>query len=384
MSIEATPPPAPPSFRECKPTEEGGPIARAGFAYQDHVTAHFCLSLLVDPALTEVWCETYDDIVLIRQSNGVESMEFVQVKAEALDQLWTVAKLCARESGRVGTSIVERSLARAAYKEAATFRLVTLRTIGSDLSVLGLPRNHVDRVQSGALDVLKADLEAKVSGIKSPSGCGIDYWAEHVEWDSFTQREIVDSNKLALKQHLEGFGIYAPTDKLASIYETLIAKIKGMSELRNVDHDNKVMTRQMLIELLRKADDPFPGHLPSSRLEAKLTEARIDPVSIAQAQDLRRAYRKASLSKPFLSLADDNDNVEVAILGHLHRLLSSYDSGRLGDTSDREFHATCVEKVEGLSKEIDVGTGKLTTHQAVGCMYEITSRCRHRFTKAAP
>ncbi|HAL72734.1 MAG TPA: hypothetical protein DCP71_13290 [Verrucomicrobiales bacterium] len=373
-----------PSFRERKPTEEGGPIARAGFAYQDHVAAHFCLSLLNDPMLIEVWCETYDDIVLIRLIEGTETMEFIQVKADVLDQLWTLAKLCARESGKEGTSIFERSLTRAAYKEKASFRMVTLRPIGKELSVLSLNRCHEDRINSIEIQSLTKDLEQRFQQAQSPAGHGACYWVDNVEWESFGQREIADSNKLTLKRHLESLGIYAPSDTLTSVYETLIARIKGMSELRNADHDKKVMTRAMLIELLRKAEDPFPDHLPSAKLEAKLAAARCDPVCISQAQDLRRAYRKTLLTRPFLNLGEENDKTEVAILGNLHRLLSAYDSGRSKDSSDREFHATCVESVEALSVNLHVGRDQLTTHDAVGCMYEITSRCRHRFTKATP
>ena len=42
-----------------------GPIARAGFLYQDHIAARFCIEMLIDTALEEVWCETLEDITLI-------------------------------------------------------------------------------------------------------------------------------------------------------------------------------------------------------------------------------------------------------------------------------------------------------------------------------
>ncbi|WP_439370882.1 dsDNA nuclease domain-containing protein [Bradyrhizobium sp. DASA03120] len=55
-----------PSIFDLVPLEHGGPIARAGFLYQDHVAAKYCIEMLLDPALEQVWCETLDDITLIR------------------------------------------------------------------------------------------------------------------------------------------------------------------------------------------------------------------------------------------------------------------------------------------------------------------------------
>lgn len=56
-----------PSIFDLVPLEHGGPIARAGFLYQDHIAAKYCVEMLRDPALEEVWCETLDDITLLRR-----------------------------------------------------------------------------------------------------------------------------------------------------------------------------------------------------------------------------------------------------------------------------------------------------------------------------
>ena len=49
--------------------------------------------MLLDPMLNEVWCETYDDIVLIWGGKDGELVEFVQVKSELPSGLWSIAKL---------------------------------------------------------------------------------------------------------------------------------------------------------------------------------------------------------------------------------------------------------------------------------------------------
>lgn len=86
-----------PPPRKIRPSDSGGSIARAGFAFQDHVAAGFCIEMLTREDLKEVWCETYDDIVLVWDKAGEELFEFVQVKAENHDQLWTTALLCQRD-----------------------------------------------------------------------------------------------------------------------------------------------------------------------------------------------------------------------------------------------------------------------------------------------
>ena len=80
--------PLPTSIFDLPPLETGGVESREGLAFQDHVAAGFCLEMLLDPTLEEVWCETQDDITLIRKPNGKIQVEFVQVKRNENDQLW--------------------------------------------------------------------------------------------------------------------------------------------------------------------------------------------------------------------------------------------------------------------------------------------------------
>jgi hypothetical protein len=59
-----------PSSHDLSPLDQGGPVARAGFLYQDHVGAGFCIEMLRNTKLTGVWCETLDDITLIWDDGG--------------------------------------------------------------------------------------------------------------------------------------------------------------------------------------------------------------------------------------------------------------------------------------------------------------------------
>jgi hypothetical protein len=94
-------------------------MARAGFLYQDHIGARFCIEMLRNAKLAGVWCETLDDITLIWNEAGQAIVEFVQVKSNVLAQMWSVALLC----GGGEESIVARSLAQHRCHEPCCFRI---------------------------------------------------------------------------------------------------------------------------------------------------------------------------------------------------------------------------------------------------------------------
>jgi Cap4-like dsDNA endonuclease family protein len=139
MSRGASPP-----IRTLAPLEKGGVIARKGFNFQDHVAVAFCLEMLTNPALIEVWCETQDDMTLISQKSGHEAVEFVQVKSHEFDQLWTIAKLCEKKINE--RSILEKSLAQDRCQEECYFRIVTVRDVRSELKILTYPFDSPLRV----------------------------------------------------------------------------------------------------------------------------------------------------------------------------------------------------------------------------------------------
>ena len=121
------------------PLETGGTLNRIGIGFQDHIAAGFCLDMLTDERLLEVWCESQDDITLIWEVAGQIKVEFVQVKSNELNQLWSVATICNREGKGVGHSILEKSLANDRCEEACCFRIVTTRPVQDELKLLTYP-----------------------------------------------------------------------------------------------------------------------------------------------------------------------------------------------------------------------------------------------------
>lgn len=128
-----------PSIDHAKPTEEGGPVARTGFNYQDEIAVGFLIDMLGSPSLLKIHCETHDDVVLVWNSDpsSDRTAEYVQVKASEQDKLWSVADLCQQKKrGKTGTSIFETSLGRDRHVETSRFRLVTLRPVVGALKPL--------------------------------------------------------------------------------------------------------------------------------------------------------------------------------------------------------------------------------------------------------
>lgn len=133
------------SYRTIKPLESGGERARQGFTFQDHVAAGYCIDMLANPNILEVWCEILDDITLVHKCDEVEEFEFVQVKSNQLNQLWSVARLCEQEQGKPETPILEKSFANERLTEPCRFRVVTCCDVNKDLKILTSPLNSPAR-----------------------------------------------------------------------------------------------------------------------------------------------------------------------------------------------------------------------------------------------
>ena len=151
------------SIRDLKPLETGGVVARVGMGLQDHVAAGFCIRMLSDPSLLEVWCERQDDVTLLwSDGKGKERVEFVQVKST--DQAWTPKNLCAGEP-----SVLERLLANDRAVEACCFRMVTTGKVDAKLKVLTYPPDGHYRQGPDAAPALLA-LQKELKDSKSPNG----------------------------------------------------------------------------------------------------------------------------------------------------------------------------------------------------------------------
>jgi hypothetical protein len=206
------------------PLEEGGSIARTGFLYQDHVAARYCIRMLRDPALVEVWCETEDDITLLWQTDGGLLVELVQVKANELSQLWSIALLCERAD----KSIIAKSLAHDRCSEACCFRVVTRADIHPTLHSLRLDREHVDRcLGKPAVRALHKRVLEMVGDILSPRGRSASHWLADAVWEvGGSEDAVIARNRWELHEHLEECGEFLFSDQHKELYEALLKRVQ--------------------------------------------------------------------------------------------------------------------------------------------------------------
>lgn len=374
-------PPALPSIRSSTPKEFGGVNARNGFAYQDQIAAHYCIRMLLDSTLKEVWCETYDDIVLIWDQGDEELVEFVQVKSELPGGLWSIAKLCERTKG-AGSSLLETSLARESCAEPARFRLVLARQLGAELELLSRDFGHSDRsIGNPKFKALVDGVGGRLDGFKSPKGNDHAYWLANGQCWSIADEAIRAINERDLQSVLEQRVAFADTALVNFVYENLLSFVKTVAEYKQPDLDKKVISKQLLEVKIRSWLDPYPNSGTEERLVNKLVNAGLDTTYVEAAKFLRRSYISARRGAGFLSLrADQLDGVDVAIQDELLTQMAALDSGEIPDLGT-QFHQRCLNAVRAPAGAPQAVMDALSPGYERGCMYEITARCRHRFVR---
>lgn len=342
--------------------------------------------MLTNEALKEVWCETYDDIVLVWNIAEEESFEFVQVKAECHEQLWTPVLLCQRdkkkgEPEKPGTSIPERSLARDCCREKTSFRLVTSWEIRSELKILKLDRGHRDRAsKTNEFQALLATLQDKLGDYSSAKGLGCSSWLERTMWQVDPQHTLPEINKLKLLRALERTGLHIPSDSVGIVYDALLALVKTAAEKPDSEREKKYLKAEEVRAFIRQAAEPFPGLGPSEKLKSKLLNAGLPETECETAQELRRAYLKAIRTRSYLETGG-TPLFANAILYQLLRLRTAHDSGELPAMEGIKFHALCLSRVDETIKSGVSAPDSPPVELGAGCMYDIVARCQHRFTR---
>lgn len=370
-----------PSIHDSVKTEEGGPVARKGFAYQDAYGVRVCLLMMDDASFIKaVWCEQYDDIVLIKNENGQDVVEFCQVKDIQHDQFWSRALLCSRSEG-VGTSLLETSLARDIFFEPCTFRVITSCNIKDELKSLSLPLGHPDRaIATAAFQDLSAYCNGKIDSTHLlPGGC-VTHWLARATWETPTRDYLDSSNLILVQKVLESLGFSPTSQTCEEVYQKLLWAVKSAGELQWKDRDGRKFNRSRLESLLRKFVDPYPDVQSSQKLQKKLEAADLDSTYIQSAFDLRNTFRRHFRESTLLDQLN-RDRLQSTILSRLGRLRRELDSGELNDTP-LEFYNRCIAEVESIRNLPDFSQLTLPEGFFEGCMYDISGRCGHRYTKA--
>jgi hypothetical protein len=363
----------------------GGTPARQGFNLQDHVGAGFCVRMLIDAALKEVWCEAHDDLTVIWDRTSGEEVEFVQVKGEEPNQLWSVALLCqpdGKSKAKSGTSILERSLGQHKCTEPCWFRLVTSRDVMDDLRGLTHPVGSPERAASkGALDSLSQAVSSKVNGFQSPNGKGVDFWVERAHWEVVHAVEAVsDRNRLSLSAALESRGVFLLGDQIAELYKKIVKQVFDAS-LSAIAEGKKLRSEAVLKSILDNAEAlVHPPPVGGTRITEKMTAAELTVETIETAKQTRWLYRQRVLRDQYAS-PSEHRLVEGEVVARLNTLLNRLDTGELLDDGPT-FHLRCQNSLAELY-EADATAKKLGLSFLHGYMYNITDRCVHRFLRVS-
>lgn len=371
--------------------EQGGPIARRGIAYQDHVAAGKCLDMLLGDGPCEVWCDAEDDIVLVWLIQGEEWFEFVQVKSNELDKLWSVADLCkpgpATENGP-GACIIEKSLAHDRGDGKCRFRFVTCREPHSDLAVLKLAFDNAARskADSGLEEVVTA-VGGKLPGCRSGNGNGVEFWVRSTVWEcKASAADIGHENLVKIDRILHRENALLSPDQKTELYAKLSQWVYDASlACGRTQKERKRITeaglRAWLLQQVAAMSKPASAGR-SDLLEGKLKDAGYQPDAdeIETAKEHRREYRREILQARFLDVGD-RAVVESEVQARLCRLKAQLDAGEFPDTGV-QFHARCLKELEALRDSL--GTQKKPLVGLLyGRMYDIMNRCQHRLVRAS-
>lgn len=368
------------SIHVLAPLEEGGSVARTGFLYQDHVAARYCIQMLQDPHLLEVWCETEDDVTLLWQTADGLVVELVQVKANELKQLWSVALLCEG----VAKSILAKSLAHDRCCEPCFFRVVTRVDIHPDLHPLRLGREHPGRCL-GNPDVraLHQQVLESLGDMLSPRSRSASHWLADAIWDAGDSEDaIVAKNRWQLHEYLEACSEFLFPDQHTELYERLLRRVQQAAFPKWKDGGElKKLRRGPFQTWFEEALYQVKGYAPTRggvNVKRKMQDAQISGEQIQNADRLRREFRMRQ-TEPKYQQDDDAKSAEVEVVATLQHLLSDLDAGNLSDDGVR-FHARCL----GALQSVKMCFPRVSTSFLQGAMYTAADRCRHRFLPVRP
>jgi hypothetical protein len=363
------------------PADEGGTEQRIGASYQDHVAAKYCVEMLNESCQhQQVWCESHDDIVLVWHSSPEWTAMYVQVKGGSSQGLWSKSNLCKKSKNKQGVPkpcIVERSLQHDCVPHVCKFRLVFKENTNLELSALKLPLESPGRTAASTeLTAIASFIANKIAPFKSPNGSDASFWVLNTQVVIYADEQALrDENILSLQAFAEAEGVGLRVSQAQVLYERVLAKVRTASKKKwSEDPYSKVITceefRQFISEHL--ARQPQQTQEDHTRLIGKLAKAKISPVDVEAALEFRRRYL-SEVYEPKLISHDARELLEGEVLAKLQVLRASR---QLNPTpmEDTKFHSKCINEIDLI--QVNAAVPKAVP---LGCMYEVTARCRHAF-----
>lgn len=376
-----------PSIYELAPLEQGGRIARQGFDYQDHVGASFCLDMLENIDLTEVWFEKHDDISLIWNKDGIKYVEFVQVKFEDRASRWSISALTQRDKKNnqlvIGTSLLEKSLNHSRCIEKTIFRIVTRIDVDVELSVLKNQSGGKERIiNQEIINTLANNIVQKLGVVSTSNGTTVYDWVNNCFWDKRPDSvsSIRNENRLRLEELIRKKGNHLAYDQRDEIYTGLLALVSQASsaDLSVNPIDYRISRSELEKWIIGKINNNLPTDPTTNKLATKMERAGIPKEAVESAKEIRRSYLKQRLVADYIQ-SSNYEKIESEITTTLQYKMAELDSGIIPDNGIL-FHAACLKKINEIFQKFN----SIPESFLVGYMYERTNRCVHRFDRAKP
>lgn len=378
-----------PSIDDAEPEEQGGPVARAGFTYQDYIAADLVFDMIDDPAIAKVHCETSDDIVIVweRQDCTPRVAEFVQVKTTTKDSLWSCARLCGSANDDPGISLFEKSLAKDRVKEEALFRIVTLQGVQSALRPLTYERGHSARdLSADPITKLCEEIDERCPNVASDKGGTSAFWLERALWVEGAPQDMLHRSLLlrVMTGSANDGGAALLVDQAEKVLLSLLAWVRRAGDAKFVpDKHKKIISRVDAIDWWSSTiEDERNGlSVPSGgKLRRKMTADVASEDIVENALEIRRQYSEEVRSPKFM----DGSDIETLSMDVRTRLMKLRVRRFTGENSEspKNFHATCVGEAEDAAASQSENDGVAKT-MALGCLYDIVDRCQLAFKSDA-
>jgi hypothetical protein len=371
------------SIREVKSLDQSGRDAKRGFAYQDHVGAKLCLEMLLEPSIIEVWVEKEDDLTIIRSIYDEEVLEFCQVKhTEEKGSRWSIADICRRENlaGGHSKSFVEKSLEQDRCEEGATFRVISSYPVTQELKCLMAKLGTPDRINSRKEFAELTDvITKKIGPFESSKGTKIQDWIDKCYWQKLpdTISDLRNSNILILEGIFSSKSISLLPQHRDELYQSIVYNASSC-DLRENTNGFKIIYEEFLNWVTDKAKDL---HTPVSKdkLKEKILHAGGDMAMVRSAKELKYKFIKERLNNDYVR-PSNLTIFESAILEKLHDLKIELFSNEI-NMNGMQFLNLCNSEVQKLSKTLSTSDNVAASAIGKGIMYDLTSKCIHRFTK---
>lgn len=340
--------------------------------------------LLLDPRIEAVWCENHDDVTLVWNIGGEDLFEFLQVKSNDKDKLWSTADICFRKKAKVGTSILEKSLAQDRADEACRFRIVTCSDVDGDLKVLTYALESTKRTgPCQELTDLGTEVMKRIRGFTSDNGNDGTFWLNWAVWDVWYSIDHVERMNLELlERYCEIHGSPLMQDQRREVYKRILDRaVEAATAEHDTDREKKRICRAHFVNWMKEVIEVTvrPGRTgKDAKIQEKMAAAGISPETIAMALEQRHYYRRRSMSAGYLEL-ENREDIEATARHELVRLLNQLDAGDVPDDGTG-FHERCLRRIEEILSRI-APNGEVTEAFLAGFMYETSGRCTYRFTR---